>query len=216
MPRTYNPQKTRDRLLDAAFEEIWRSGYQSASLDEILGRTQLTKGALYHHFGDKQRLAYAVVDIRLRAYIHSKWIKRLEQVENPIDELINLLERNTQHLSEPERDFGCPLTKLGREMAQLDKGFYTRIEKIHEEWREAVIEALRRGQLRGYVLHSLDLEAATLFIIAAIQGLFDPVYMKAENRRALLAVEALKGYLDSLRGETEHQVYESRWSDFID
>jgi len=48
--------------LNAASREIYRSGFQSASLDTILASTGVTKGALYYHFKSKEGLGYAVVE----------------------------------------------------------------------------------------------------------------------------------------------------------
>jgi len=57
--RQTRPQQTadvtREKILDAAFHEIHRYGFQSASLANILERTGLTKGALYHHFPTSRR-----------------------------------------------------------------------------------------------------------------------------------------------------------------
>ena len=57
-----NPEQTRQALLEAAFEEIYRVGFQAASLDRILDRAGVTKGALYHHFKNKLELGYAVLE----------------------------------------------------------------------------------------------------------------------------------------------------------
>ena len=216
MSRTYAPQKTRDRLLDAAFEEIWKNGYQAASIDKILKDTRLTKGALYHHFGDKRGLAYCTVETRIQTYIRARWIQPIENVDNPIDEYIRLVDRNIQHLPENERLFGCPLSKLSREMLTLDEGFRTRLEIIINEWHAALTTALKRGQLRGYVLHDLNPEATGLYIMCSTQGMMDPAYLNVEDQNISSIVDSLKMYLESIRGETEPQVYESRWSDFID
>ena len=51
--RTRQPDITRDKLLHAAFDEIYRRGFQDASLDTIQDNAGLTKGALYQHFTDK-------------------------------------------------------------------------------------------------------------------------------------------------------------------
>ena len=37
-------------------------GYANASLSEIIAQSNVTKGALYFHFGSKEELARAVVD----------------------------------------------------------------------------------------------------------------------------------------------------------
>src|SRR5262249_7743733 len=55
-------ERTRGRLLQAAFHEIYRSGFRTADLDAILATAGVTKGAPYHHFGSKDALGYAVVD----------------------------------------------------------------------------------------------------------------------------------------------------------
>jgi tetracycline repressor-like protein len=55
-PRTRNslkardPERTRRRLLEAGFREVYERGFQSADLDAVLDRAGVTKGALYYHF----------------------------------------------------------------------------------------------------------------------------------------------------------------------
>ena len=54
--RWRDPERTRERLLQAAFREVYRSGFQSARLDAVLATGGVTKGALYYHFGSKEAL----------------------------------------------------------------------------------------------------------------------------------------------------------------
>jgi AcrR family transcriptional regulator len=77
--RKRQPEVTRQRLLQAAFEEIYRRGYQGASLDTILDQAGVTKGALYHHFPDKAELGYAVVDDIVKGLLLQRWLGLLEE-----------------------------------------------------------------------------------------------------------------------------------------
>jgi len=52
---------TRASLIATARQVFAESGYADASMDELTARAGLTRGALYHHFGDKQGLLAAVV-----------------------------------------------------------------------------------------------------------------------------------------------------------
>jgi AcrR family transcriptional regulator len=52
---------TRRALLKAARQVFTARGFQGASLDAVAQRARVTKGALYHHFVDKQALFDAVV-----------------------------------------------------------------------------------------------------------------------------------------------------------
>jgi AcrR family transcriptional regulator len=51
---------TRAALLDAAEQAFVDRGYAGASLDDIAAEARVTKGALYHHFANKQALFEAV------------------------------------------------------------------------------------------------------------------------------------------------------------
>ncbi len=54
--------RTREALLDAAAAVVDRSGYDGASLSEVLALAGVTKGAMYHHFGSKAALVKALVE----------------------------------------------------------------------------------------------------------------------------------------------------------
>jgi AcrR family transcriptional regulator len=55
-------ESTRRRLLDAARALFAERGYDATPIEEILARTGLSKGALYHHFADKRDLLDAVYE----------------------------------------------------------------------------------------------------------------------------------------------------------
>ncbi|HTW19474.1 MAG TPA: helix-turn-helix domain-containing protein [Mycobacteriales bacterium] len=53
---------TREALITAAREMFGAQGYAATSTEEIVERAGVTKGALYHHFADKERLFRAVFE----------------------------------------------------------------------------------------------------------------------------------------------------------
>lgn len=55
-------EETRAALLATARQAFGEKGYADASMDELTAQAGLTRGALYHHFGDKKGLLAAVVD----------------------------------------------------------------------------------------------------------------------------------------------------------
>src|SRR6202140_762923 len=88
-----DPERTRERLLQAASREVYRSGFQSASLDTILAVAGVTKGALYYHFDSKEALGHAVVDEVIAADVRAKWVRPLQSGKDPIDALIGAVQR---------------------------------------------------------------------------------------------------------------------------
>ncbi len=199
-----NPDLTRQSLLQAAFQEIYKSGFQAASLDNILSKVGVTKGALYHHFGSKQELGYAVVDELIREHILDRWVRSLEKADNPIDGLFAVLRGKGSHPSSDQR-LGCPLNNLAQEMSPLDEGFRKRIETVFREWREGIAKALQRGQRRGQVRSEVDPLEAADFFIAALEGSVS-LAKNAQDASVFDNCKAgLARYLDSLRAEAPIQ-----------
>lgn len=61
------PEKRREQLLKAARELFHKKGYRETTTEEIARRARLTKGALYHHFKNKEEVLYElIVDISRR------------------------------------------------------------------------------------------------------------------------------------------------------
>ncbi|MCU4548993.1 TetR/AcrR family transcriptional regulator [Acinetobacter pittii] len=54
--------ETRKKLIDVARRAFAEYGYADTSMDKLTAEAGLTRGALYHHFGDKRGLFAAVVD----------------------------------------------------------------------------------------------------------------------------------------------------------
>src|SRR5882724_11121218 len=121
--RSREPGVTRDKLLKAAFEEIYRRGYQAASLDTILAKAGVTKGALYHHFPDKASLGYAVVDEVVKGFLLERWGVLEPPSGDPVTTLQRILRRRAASLTAHEVELGCPLNNLAQEMSPLDQRF---------------------------------------------------------------------------------------------
>lgn len=55
-------EETRATLIASARKIFAEHGYSATSMDDLTARAGFTRGALYHHFGDKKGLLAAVVD----------------------------------------------------------------------------------------------------------------------------------------------------------
>src|SRR5215475_14522244 len=86
-----DPARTREAMLEAAFDEMHRSGFRGSSLDAILARSGVTKGAMYHHLADKEAVGHAVIDDVIATIMREKWQLPLQQAEDPIDALIAII-----------------------------------------------------------------------------------------------------------------------------
>ena len=56
-------EETRAKLIAAGRKAFAEKGFAEASMDELTAEVGLTRGALYHNFGDKKGLLAAVVEV---------------------------------------------------------------------------------------------------------------------------------------------------------
>jgi AcrR family transcriptional regulator len=168
--RVRNPERTRERLLQAAFQQVYRYGFQSAGIDTILAATNVTKGALYYHFDSKEALGHAIVDEIIAKFVRDRWLLPLER--NKDKDPINVLIGIVQGIPSRPRDVkgGCPLVNLAQEMSLLDEQFRKRLERLFVAWQEGVSTLLRIGQSRGTVRRDLNADEAASFLVAMIEG----------------------------------------------
>ena len=196
------PEATREKLLAAAFDEIFRNGYQAASLDAILANTGLTKGALYHHFSDKAALGYAVVDEVVRGLTLQRWTGPLQtSTADRVTALQSVLRGVAAESSvRPVLvELGCPLNNLTQEMSPLDEKFRGRLSMTFDLWTGAFADALQRGREEGSVRADVDPRRTADFLVASIEGTFG-LAKSAKSLRVLLSnLELLIDYLEGLR-----------------
>ena len=55
-------RSTRERILDAAMNIFSAKGFHDTKLDEIVAEASISKGSIYFHFPNKERLFIALVD----------------------------------------------------------------------------------------------------------------------------------------------------------
>lgn len=161
---------TRGKILFAAYKEFHLNGFQSGSLSQILARTGVTKGALYHHFPNKTALGYAVVDEVIAHRIHLGFIEPIAHFDDPVEGFIEFIRAAGEAFSMTDIELGCPLSVLAQEMAPIDEGFRTRLTGIYEKWRAAIADVLDRAQRDGLIVQSIDTEAMAATLMSIMEG----------------------------------------------
>ena len=192
-----NPERTRERLLQAASREVYLSGFQSTGLDTILAKAGVTKGALYYHFDSKEALGHAIIEEVIGPGVRTKWLRPLLKGNDPIDTLIDIIQ--SESVRPEDVRGGCPLNNLAQEMSPLDEGFRKRLAMLFDAWQEGIAAALREGQAQGTVRRDAEPAAAAGFLIAVLEG-YVSLAKNAQDPKVMKAgVRNLVGWLQSLR-----------------
>ncbi len=198
MKTTRKAKDTRLKILNAAFKEIHKHGYQGMRIEQVLKNTNLKKGALYHHFSSKQELAYAVLEELIQKNMYKLWMEPLKNVTDPLGAIHSVFEARNNWSAE-FFTFGCPLNNLAQEMSPIDEGFRKRIEKIFLQWQSAISEALKKGQTQGVVDKEINTDECALFILASMEGTLSMTKNHQNKEVFYSCCRELKRYLDSLK-----------------
>jgi len=170
--RTRNASRTRAKILEVAFMEIFTKGFQGVSVDEIVAKTGLTKGAFFHHFPTKQALGYAIVDETLLQMTFDRWIEPLEKYENPLQGIIENLKNQIDASPEAHFELGCPLNNLVQEMSTVDPVFSNKLSAVLEFWIDGIERHLKRARRNGHLKTGVKLRELAEFIVMNHEGAY--------------------------------------------
>ena len=162
------PRSTRDRIVEAATELFWTKGYGSTSIADILSRSQVNSGSLYHFFPGKQDLLIAVLDF----YRDNIGAMLLEPawagVEDPIERIFALLGRYRELILLTDCHYGCPIGSLALELHEPDPAVRERIALNFDGWVAAVREQLEQAADR--FPPDADLQGMAEFVLTVMEG----------------------------------------------
>jgi TetR/AcrR family transcriptional regulator, transcriptional repressor for nem operon len=193
------PDKTREIILKAAFNEIFINGFQAASLTNILAKTGLTKGALYHHFKNKKALGYAVVDEWFPKELDNAFFRPLRDE----GDFFKGYERAFLDC-EPEKKqlmirYGSPGFKLAQEMSHLDDGFQVRLENMFKWWRDGIADTIRIAQKNGQIKATVNAEEQAFFLQSLLLGAISLTKVAQSRQMIEQSTKLFLDYLETLR-----------------
>src|SRR6266567_3337439 len=84
-------EDTRRGIIEAARALFTEQGYAATSIEEIVARARVTKGAMYHHFGSKEEVFRLVLDT-----VESEFINRLAAAGMPGDDVWTEIQNGVQ------------------------------------------------------------------------------------------------------------------------
>ncbi len=198
---TRNANATKEKIIQAAFEEIHTHGFQATSMNEIIKRAGTTKGALYHHFKSKTELGYAVIDEVIRPMMKERWLDPLSKSENPIDALIDCMAELIKNTPRQAVIKGCPVANLAHEMSGIDEGFRLKLNAVLGAWQDGLSKIFSEGIKNGYVRPDVDTDNVACFLVASIEGTIGMAKNSKNEKTFHRCAEQIIIYLESLRAK---------------
>ena len=187
---------TRQRIVTTALELFWEKGFQSTSIADILSRTQLHSGSLYHFFPGKQDVLVAV----LEAYRDGieEWLLKpaWSGVDDPVERVFALLNGYRTQLVTTDCTYGCPIGNLALEISEPDPKIRELLAVNFANWTSAIERCLDAAGDR--LPRDLDRRRLAEFTLTVMEG----AIMQARTYRDIASfdrnVAVLRAHFDML------------------
>lgn len=190
---------TRLTILNKAFELIYSKGYQTTSIDDIIATTQVTKGAFYYHFKNKDEMGIAIIEEILRPTMLESFINPVENSSNPIDDFYNMI--SYLLLEDPflQVKYGCPVGNLTQEMTPWNTKFSQALSELVNLWIENIEKAVVKGQDSGSIRKDVNGRQVAFFIMSGYWGIRNFGKLEDDKSCYIVYLKEFRNYLNSLK-----------------
>ena len=192
-----NTRNTRGRIIAAAWELFYEQGYDSTTVEEIIDRSQTSKGSFYHYFDGKDALLSSL------SYLFDEEYARLQQELDPnMPVWDKLLYLNRALFSMIENRVSLEL--LGR---LLSSQLITRGDKHlldrNRLYFKLLRQIIREGQEAGELSADLSVnEAVKLYALSERALMYDWCLCGGEYSLTAYAERVMPAFLAVLRAKS--------------
>ncbi len=162
------PQSARDKIIHAAMELFWLKGYNSTSIADLLSRTQLNSGSLYHVFPSKQDVLIGVLEAYRDGIEEMLLQPAWGHVDDPIEKIFALLQGYRTMIVDTDCTYGCPIGSLALELHEPDPRVRDLLAENFENWTRAVEGCI--GAAGKRIPRGVDKKALAQFVLTAMEG----------------------------------------------
>ena len=192
-------EATRIDILNKAFQLIYAKGYQTTSIDDILATTNVTKGAFYYHFKNKDEMAKAIIEEIIKPNMTNSFIKPLHNETNPLENIYNLINDLLFNNEFLKVEYGCPTSNLVQEISPWNMELSDALQEIVNTWQIELKQVIQDGIKKGLIKVDIVPEQVAFFIMSSYWGIrnFGKIYNNKECYHSYL--KELNQYLNSLK-----------------
>ena len=191
------PRDTRTTIVLAAMDLFWEKGYGSTSVADILSRSQVNSGSLYHYFPGKQDVLIAVLDMYRDGIDEMLLAPAWHGVDDPIERIWALLQHYRHLIVETDCFYGCPIGSLALEIHEPDPPVRDAIAANFEGWIRAIERCLDDAADR--LPATTDRRELAEFILTTMEGGVMQARSFRDVRYFDSSVRQLRAYLDLLQ-----------------
>jgi len=159
--------RRKEQIMSAALSVVVAKGYDQSRMDDIVEKSQLSKGAIYWYYKSKEEVYLSLVDYWFLQY-SSGVVDTLQQQESASDQLKTLFDFFIGQFDKNPATFKL-LVEFWR-LAGLNPDFNTKLQQIYSDFLEYIIEIIKVGVANGE-FKNVEPRITALSILINIEGI---------------------------------------------
>lgn len=159
--------RRKEQIMSAALSVVVAKGYDQSRMDDIVEKSQLSKGAIYWYYKSKEEVYLSLVDYWFLQY-SSGVVDTLQQQESASDQLKALFDFFIGQFDKNPATFKL-LVEFWR-LAGLNPDFNAKLQQIYSDFLEYIIEIIKVGVANGE-FKNVEPRITALSILINIEGI---------------------------------------------
>ena len=159
--------RRKEQIMSAALSVVVAKGYDQSRMDDIVEKSQLSKGAIYWYYKSKKEVYLSLVDYWFIQY-SSGVVDTLQQQNSASDQLKALFEFFIEQFDKNPAAFKL-LVEFWR-LAGLNPDFNTKLQQVYSDFLEYIIEIIKVGIANGE-FKNVEPRITALSILINIEGI---------------------------------------------
>jgi TetR/AcrR family transcriptional repressor of nem operon len=157
-------------VLNKAVCIFWHKGYNGTSMQDLVDGLSISRSSLYDTFGDKHALYIKALDSYQKAG-GSQMCDIINNTASAKEAIQKLLKLTMRDLLNDEQRKGCFMVNAEIELAAHDAEVKNVICRNEQQFEEAVLRAIKKGQDSGEIHNRQGALALARFIMNAVKGM---------------------------------------------
>ena len=159
--------RRKEQIMSAALSVVVAKGYDQSRMDDIVEKSQLSKGAIYWYYKSKEEVYLSLVDYWFLQY-SSGVVDTLQQQESASDQLKTLFDFFIGQFDKNPATFKL-LVEFWR-LAGLNPDFNAKLQQVYSDFLEYIIEIIKVGVANGE-FKNVEPRITALSILINIEGI---------------------------------------------
>ena len=159
--------RRKEQIMSAALSVAVAKGYDQSRMDDIVEKSQLSKGAIYWYYKSKEEVYLSLVDYWFVQY-SSDVVDTLQQQESASDQLKALFDFFIEQFDKNPAVFKL-LVEFWR-LAGLNPDFNAKLQQVYSDFLEYIIEIIKVGIANGE-FKNVEPRITALSILINIEGI---------------------------------------------